>query len=202
MVAAWRAPGRLWLGLGGALALGSLLAWWLPALLLDWQPRHAASQPWRAWTAALVHWSPQHLATNLLATAVVAAYGWAARLPARAAVAWLLAWPLTQLGLLWQPALLHYGGVSGVLHAGVAITTLWLVLAGGATQRAIGAAVLTGLLVKLWSEDPLGAALRHWPEWDIAVAPLAHTSGALMGALALLLVWLPGAWRALRARAA
>jgi rhomboid family GlyGly-CTERM serine protease len=202
MAAVWRAPGRLWLGLGGALVLGSLLAWWLPAPLLDWQPRYAASQPWRAWTGALVHWSPQHLATNLLAAAVVAAYGAAAHLPARCAVAWLLAWPLTLVGLLWLPDLLHYGGLSGVLHGGVAITTLWLVVCGPAPRRAIGAAVLTGLLVKLWSEAPWGPALRHWPEWDIAVAPLAHASGALAGALALLVMWLFSAWRTTRGRAA
>lgn len=193
--AAWRAPGRLWVGVAGVLMLGAALAWVLPAPLLDWQPQRAATQPWRAWTGALVHWSPQHLITNLLAAAVVAAYGRAARLSPRCAVAWLLAWPLTQLGLLWRPELLHYGGLSGVLHAGVAIATLWLVVVGRGARRAIGLAVLAGLLAKLWSEEPWGGALRQWPDWDIAVAPLAHATGALAGALALLLVGLLGARR-------
>ena len=43
-----------------------------------------------------------------------------------------LARPLTQLGLLMRPDLLHYGGLSGVLHAGVAAAALWLVRASAA----------------------------------------------------------------------
>ena len=39
----------------------------------------------------------------------------------RDSLAWLLSWPLTQWGLMLQPELLHYGGLSGVLHGGAAI---------------------------------------------------------------------------------
>ncbi len=171
--------------------LGSVLAWWLPAAALDWQPSLAAAEPWRAWTAAFVHWSPLHLGANLLATAVVGAYGWAAQVPTRAAGAWFVAWPLTQAGLLVQPALAHYGGVSGLLHGGVAITSLWLVVSGRGRRRAIGGAVFAGLLVKLATEQPWGPPLRHSAEWDIAVAPWAHATGALAGLLcgALALAW-------------
>ena len=187
----WQAPGTAWLSLGALLIVGSLLAWWLPAMRLDWQPQHAASEPWRAFSAAFVHWSPLHLGANLLAAAVVCAYGWAARVPSAQAAAWLAAWPLTQLGLLAQPALAHYGGLSGVLHAGVAIVTLWLLVEQRGRARAVGALVLIGLLLKLASEQPWGPPLRSSAEWDIAVAPLAHLSGAaaglLCGALALLL---------------
>jgi rhomboid family GlyGly-CTERM serine protease len=189
-------PGRLWLALAALFALGSVVAWGLPATVLDWQPVLATAEPWRAWTAAFVHWSPRHLGANLLATAVVGAYGRAARLPPRAALAWFVAWPLTQLGLLVRPELAHYGGVSGVLHGGVAIASLWLLVAQRGRRRAIGAAVFAGLLVKLALEQPWGTALRLGTEWDIAVAPLAHATGAgaglLCGAFAL-------AWRA-RAR--
>lgn len=167
------------------------LAWFLPAPWLDWQPELAWREPWRAWTAAAVHWSPQHLAANLGATAVVAAFGWAARLPARAALAWALAWPATQWGLLVQPALLHYGGLSGVLHAAVAIAAVWRLWQPESTrQRWVAAAVGTGLLLKLLLEAPWGPALRPLPAWDISVAPLAHASGALAGLLAaVLLLW-------------
>jgi rhomboid family GlyGly-CTERM serine protease len=183
--------GRLWAALAAVLALGSVGAWWLPAAALDWQPAVAATEPWRAWTAVFVHWSPLHLGANLLATAVVGAYGWAAQLPGRAALAWFVAWPLTQAGLLVQPGLAHYGGVSGLLHGGVAITSLWLVVAGRGRRRAIGALVFGGLLVKLASEQPWGPPLRHSAEWDIAVAPLAHATGAAAGLLcgALALAW-------------
>ncbi|HEY2925743.1 MAG TPA: hypothetical protein VGJ65_02660, partial [Albitalea sp.] len=44
-------------------------------------------------------------------------------------------------------------------------------------------AIAAGLALKVVSESPWGAPLRHPPGWDIAVAPLAHASGALAGAL-------------------
>jgi hypothetical protein len=40
-----------------------------------------------------------------------------------------------------------------------------------------------GLLAKLWLEQPWGPVLRDAADWDIAVAPLAHATGALAGAL-------------------
>jgi rhomboid family GlyGly-CTERM serine protease len=179
-----------WAWLAALLAAGTVLAQLMPSTGLDWQPGLAWSQPWRWWTAAFVHWSGQHLLGNLLATALVAAYGLAAAVPRGISVAWVLAWPLTHLGLLVQPDLLHYGGLSGVLHAGVAATTLWLVVAGRGRRRAIGVAMLLGLLAKLVSEQPWGAALRHAEGWDIAIAPLAHSTGALAGALMAVLVML------------
>jgi rhomboid family GlyGly-CTERM serine protease len=179
---------RAWPLFAAALCAASVLAWWLPAQALDWQPQLAAQQPWRAFTAAWVHWSPLHLGANLLAAAVVAAYGWAAAVPGRYTLAWVLAWPLTQVALLMQTDLAHYGGLSGVLHGGVAITCAWLLLGRKGWARAIGAGVALGLVIKLVSENPFGAALRRSPEWDIAVVPLAHTTGAVAGLVCAALV--------------
>jgi hypothetical protein len=109
----------------------------------------------------------------------VTALGVAARAPWRLALAWLAAWPLTQLGLLWRPELAHYGGLSGVVHAGVAIVCVHLVATG---HRFVGGAVLTGLFVKVLSETPWGAATRQPPGWDIAIAPVAHATGVIAGA--------------------
>jgi rhomboid family GlyGly-CTERM serine protease len=182
-----QAPGAAWLAFAALLAAGSLLAWWLPANFIDWQPELAAHEPWRAFTAAFVHWSEAHLIGNLLAAAVVAALGRAGQLPLRATVAWLVAWPLTQCGLLLQPALAHYGGLSGVLHAGVAVGTLWLVVQSTghaqARQRGVAAAMLCGLLVKVLLEEPWGTPLRSSSGWDIAIAPLAHATGTGAGLL-------------------
>jgi rhomboid family GlyGly-CTERM serine protease len=163
-------------------------------LAIDWQPALAFSQPWRAWTAAWVHYSERHLLANLAGCALVAALGWAARVPRRAAFAWLVAWPATQLGLLSQPALLHYGGLSGVLHAGVAIAALHLSSVRGeasSRQRRLGLAILAGLAAKLVFEAPWRGALAHPPGWDIATAPGAHVSGVVAGLMAavLLLPW-------------
>ena len=176
-------PGRAFAALAALLAAGALLAWWLPAPMIDWQPALAATEPWRAWTAAFVHWSAMHLGANLVGAAVVGALGWTARVPLRVALAWAAAWPLTQWGLLLRPELAHYGGLSGVLHAGAAAAALWLVVQGRGRQRGVGAAILLGITLKLVHEEPWGALLRTGGGWDIAVAPLAHATGAIAGLL-------------------
>jgi rhomboid family GlyGly-CTERM serine protease len=172
-----------WSTLATLLAAGSLLAWFAPSALLDWQPELVAHEPWRWWSAAFVHWSPLHLGANLLGTALVSALGQVGALPPRAALAWFCAWPLTQLGLLLQPDLLHYGGLSGVLHAGVAVAAVTLVLGEQGRRRGIAIALLLGLALKLLLEAPWGPTLRHPSDWDIAVAPLAHSTGAICGGL-------------------
>jgi rhomboid family GlyGly-CTERM serine protease len=151
---------------------------------LDWQPALVFRQPWRAWTAAFVHLSTLHLAANVAGLALVAAFGWVARVPRSAVVAWLAAWPLTQLGLALRPDLASYAGLSGVLHAGVAIAALHLVVAASGVRRAIGGATLAGLVVKVLAESPWGPPVREVPGWDIAIAPFAHASGLVAGLLA------------------
>lgn len=171
-----RLPVSAWTGFCALLALGALLAWPLPADALDWQP----GKPWRAFSGAFVHWSALHLTANLAGCAVLAWLGWAARLPGRCALAWVIAWPLTQLGLLLLPTLLHFGGLSGVLHAGVAVAVIELLFRSG-RERWIGAAIGIGLLVKIALEYPLGEPLRQVDGWDIAVVPFSHLSGAAAG---------------------
>jgi rhomboid family GlyGly-CTERM serine protease len=176
-----------WTAVCLALAWGAALAFALPTAWLDWQPARVA-EIWRWWSAAWVHWSVQHLLANLAGTVVLAALGWAARLPRHAALAWLLAWPLTQLGLLAKPELLHFGGLSGVLHAGVAVAVVLLVLRRDRRDRLWGLLIGLGLIAKLVLEQPFGPALRSVAGWDIAIAPLAHATGALAGSLCALLV--------------
>ena len=153
-----------------------------------------AREPWRAFSAAWVHWSALHLAANVLALIVIAALGVVARLPLPATLAWALAWPLTQIGLLLQPALAHYGGLSGVLHAGVAVAGWWILATTRGRARAIAAAILAGLVVKLVLEEPWGPPLRHGGGWDIATAPLAHATGAVAGSLCAGLALLCRSW--------
>lgn len=172
-----------WLALSALLAAGALAGWWLPSPWLDWQPDLVWQQPWRAWTAAFVHWSPLHLGANLLGLALVAALGEVGRLPPRAALAWGLAWPLTQGALLLQPALRHYGGLSGVLHAGVAVAVVVLLQQERGPRRIVAGLIGAGLVAKVLLEAPWGPPLRQLPGWDIAIAPLAHASGLLAGAL-------------------
>ena len=171
------------------LTAGAMAALVLPGAWLDWQPG-LATQVWRWWSAAWVHWSAQHLWANLAGVLMLGALGWAARLPARAALAWLLAWPLTHLALLSRPELLHFGGLSGVLHAGVAVAALTLLFRSDRENRAWGLFIGLGLSLKLLLEQPLGPVLRQSPGWDIALVPLVHASGAVAGALCALLLHL------------
>ena len=180
-------PGALWVLICAGLGLAALLAWWADRAVIDWQPQRAWPDAWRWWSAALVHWTPLHLGANLLATALVAAYGWAARVPPVVALAWVLSCPFTHLALLAKPELLHYGGLSGVLHAGVAAVTVWLLMRCHGAARTIGWMMAVGQSVKLLVEEPWGAAIHAPSELDVAVAPLAHASGSIAGALLTLL---------------
>ena len=171
---------------------GPAAAW---APLLEWRAADAWRQPWRAWTGALVHYSPQHLAANLAGCAVVAAFGMAARLPTRALLAAAAAWPLTQVLLLWAPSLSRYGGLSGLLHAAVAVAAVALVVGGAKRQRWIGAAVWLGLLAKVLLEAPWTGAVQTVPGWDIPVAVAAHASGLVSGSFMMGLVALYAATR-------
>jgi len=164
------------------LAGGTVLAAWLDPQQLDWQPGLALTQPWRCWTAAWVHWSDGHRWANVAGTALVAALGWRAHNDRFDSLAWFVAWPLTHLGLLLQPGLAHYGGLSGVLHAGVVVAGASLLHREHGARRALGAAILLGVALKVGLEHPWQGALQRVPGWDIAIAPGAHLSGALMGA--------------------
>lgn len=135
-----------------------------------------------------MHLTPWHLAANLAGCVVVAAFGLSARVPPRTSIAWLAAWPLTHAALLLQPRLIHYGGLSGVLHAGVAIAAWHLLRHERGRRRAVGAAVLAGLACKLLLERPWSAPTQTVPGWDFAVAPLAHATGAVAGLLCAALV--------------
>ena len=167
----------------------------LPNALTDalrWQPELAFTEPWRCISAAWVHLSRQHLLANLGGSALVAALGVVAGCGRRAALAWALAWPLTHLGLLLQPSLTAYGGLSGLMHAGVAVACVQVIRAEPGPRRLIGAALLAGLLAKLWLEAAWAGPLRQLPGWDIAIAPAAHASGVVAG---LVCAWSAGVGR-------
>ena len=179
-----------WLGVGLLMVVPSVLT--VPGRGLAWQalawvPTLAWSEPWRWWSAAWVHLSGGHLLANLAGAVLVLLLGGVARLPREAAWAWALAWPLTHLGLLLWPALSRYGGLSGVLHAGVAVAAVTLGWCGEQRrERVLGVLLLAGLCAKVIGERPWVHALVTPAGWDIVVAPMAHASGAVCG---VLLAW-------------
>ena len=185
-----------WWGLALALALGSavvaLATWWGgPRFhdVFDWQHAQLAAQPWRWWSAALAHLDARHLAANLAGCAVVAAFGIAAGLGRAAALAWCLAWPLTHLALALAPGVERHAGLSGVLHAGVAVAAVFtLARPVHGQQRWVGAAMAAGLLAKLAWERPWAMPVQRVAGWDFPVVVAAHASGAAAGAACALLV--------------
>lgn len=185
-------PGRVWLLACALLAAAALLSGQLQLHTVDWQPGLAAQQPWRWWSAALVHWDRMHLLLNLAGLVIVAAWGFSARAPMQAVMAWAASWPFTHLALLAQPDLLHYAGLSGLLHAGVAVVATWVLgtAAGNSRAQHIAGFVLVGLMGKLLYEEPWNLADPAGLEqgylttsWPFAVASLAHVSGAAAGVL-------------------
>jgi rhomboid family GlyGly-CTERM serine protease len=179
--------GRLWLTVCSLLALGMFAGALAPSSWWSWQPALAASEPWRWWTAAFVHFSGAHFTGNLMALAAVALFGRAARVPAALTLAWLAAWPLTHLALLARPDLPLYGGLSGVLHAGVAVSALFVARRGVGTARRIGWIVLIGLAVKVAWETPWGPTLREDDWTGVPVVPWVHAAGLLAGLFAAML---------------
>jgi len=172
------------------------------AHVLDWQPALGLTEPWRLWTCAWVHGSIAHLLVNVAGGAVLAFVGWRARLSPAAALAWLLAWPGTQLlmaaiGSQRLAAVMpHYFGLSGVLHAGAVVLGLSLAwphahththahaLARPRRERWIGLAIVAGTLAKVALEAPWTLAPHADGALGMAVAPVAHACGVGAGLLA------------------
>ena len=183
---------RAWVLISIALGLPALALGWVDAARPDSLHRHLiatntlaayAAQPWTAWTTAWVHLNPLHLAANLLGVVLVALLGLAARVDGRCALAWLLAWPLTFLTLLPWPQIRYCVGLSGVLHAGVAVCMVALTARRDAGSRWVGWGLMAGLLLKALHEHAWNTIVSHHPVLDVEVVPAVHVSGALWGAV-------------------
>ena len=172
---------RPWTALALGLALGALAAAPLPPALLEWRAAAGPGEAWRVLSAALAHLGPPHLTANLAGCAVVGAFGAVAALRPRWAMAWAAAWPLTHAALGAWPGITHYAGLSGVLHAGVAVAAMGLLFDGRGRARAIGAAVLAGTLAKVALERPWEAPVQTVPGWDFPLAVAAHATGVGAG---------------------
>jgi len=156
-----------------------------PALAQSWalHPDAGLEQPaWVWWSTAWLHGSALHLSRNLVALGLIALIAAACGVSTRAAIAWALAWPLTHLGMLWQPTLHTYIGMSGVLHAGVAVLCAQQIETGRQRRlQLLGWVMLLGLGFKIIMENPWHIQLERPPGSDITVAPWAHLSGIVAG---------------------
>lgn len=186
-----------WCAIGLLLALPSLAfapvplalppEFWpdLPARLVL-RPDQGGHQPLLSWWAtAWLHGSEAHLWRNLSGAGLIMLMGSLSNITPRDSLAWFIAWPLTHLGMLMEPSLASYVGLSGVLHAGVVVVALAnLHHPRRPSHRAVGIVLLAWLAGKLFMENPWAHHLVLSEASAINVAPWAHLSGALAGAVA------------------
>lgn len=180
----WRLLTAAWIHLGAAhltLNLGALA-------LLAWLG-HEAGAGWRVVRAWALAWPLTHLLLWLLLGAHLCLTGGPVGpvvVPADgaglAAAATTAATGLSSDGFCGRRwPLLHYGGLSGVLHAGVAVLVAALWRAPDAARRRVARVLGAGLLLKLLAEQPWGPVLPWDAGLGMARVPLAHLAGALAG---------------------
>lgn len=187
-------PLRGWLALCLLHAVASTLVWWAGgawAGALTWRADTWLSRPWTLWTTAWVHIHTGHLIGNLLALAALAAAGWLLRPRMEASLAWLLAWPALPLTLLCWPQVGYCVGLSGLVHAALAVLAVQLVCGEVPAHQARrwGWMLLGGLLIKLLAERAW-----LWPVvWsdaaNMSIVQAAHLSGAVLGGVLSCLGW-------------
>jgi hypothetical protein len=179
---------RLWLGLCVGHAVTSMLVWWMGDGLGQWMTWRAddwLQRPWTLWTSAWVHRNTPHLIGNQLAVGALAAMAWVLRPDARAALAWVLAWPLIPLCQRWWPLVGHYVGLSGLVHAAVAAVAVQLLMDRARVPqiRRWGGVLALGLGVKLVLEQAWARPVVWSDNLGISVVQSAHLVGACAGAL-------------------
>lgn len=178
---------KLWLCLCLLHAVASMLVWWAGAPLaqvLTWRADTWWQHPWTLWTTPWVHIHTPHLIGNQMAVGALAAMAWLVRPNALASAAWLMAWPTVALVLPLWPHIGYAVGLSGLIHAAVAVVAVHLVWgqgAQGARHRRWGGVLAAGLFAKLALEQGW-----HWPVvWsnsaDMSVVQAAHLTGAVAG---------------------
>lgn len=180
---------KLWLSLCLLHAVASMLVWWAGAPAAKWLTWRADDwwhQPWTLWTTPWVHINTPHLIGNQLAVGALAAMAWLVRPNALASAAWLLAWPTVALVLPLWPHIGYAVGLSGIIHAAVAVVAVHLLLCQDPlvpSSRRWGGLLALGLGAKLALEQGW-----HWPVvWsnsaDMSVVQAAHLTGGVAGAV-------------------
>jgi rhomboid family GlyGly-CTERM serine protease len=174
---------KAWTTLCGVLALASAAAWLAgpaAAPLLQWDSALWLRQPWTLWTASLVHLSTAHLLANLLALGALAVLGSSMGVGQAATRALVVAWPLGTLALLVWPAVRQYSGLSGLIHAAVAV--LWAHAVVHRRAYPLSFVLFVGMGLKLLTEHAWFTPVSFDPAWGFNVVYAAHLSGTLAGA--------------------
>lgn len=152
----------------------------LPPHPLAWEAAIWLRDPWTLWTSAWVHTSVGNLSGNLLAIAGLAVAGASLGLGRRAAMALLVAWPMSTLGLLIWPQVTHYSGLGGAIHAAAAV--LGMHVAARPALKPFSPLLFAALGLKLLVERAWTQPVAFDPSWGFNVVYAAHLTGTLAGA--------------------
>lgn len=196
-----RPSARDWLLLCAVHGVASMLLWWAGQDLVDaltWQAMDWRDQPWTLWTTAWVHMNTPHLIGNQMALGVMAGLAWLIHPPRLCTLAWLLAWPLTTITLLWWPQIGYAVGLSGLLHAGAVVLAVHLLFKRMAVPKARrwGGLLVLAVLGKLLLEQGWSQPVVWDPGNEMSVVRAAHLAGSVWGLLlGLLTVWLADGWQ-------
>lgn len=194
-ILAWRMPrsqpSRWWLWLCVLHGMASMLVWWAGepvAQVLTWRAGESWERPWTWWTTAWVHLHTPHLIGNQLVIGVLVAWAWWMRPDRALAVAWGLAWPISTLLLNGWPQVGYCIGLSGVLHAGLAMMGLFMVMEWGQRahhphQRWWGVLLWVGVGLKLLMEQAWSSPVVWDNTANVSVVRAVHLTGALSGVL-------------------
>lgn len=154
-----------------------------------WQPVLWKSAPWTPWTAPLEHFVFAHALANNLALASLAVLGSLVSAQPRDALALLLAWPLSTLGLILWPDVDGYYGLSSVVHAAAAVLTIRALSSPSTSSISrIGQWMAIGLLFKLALERGWSMPVGFESSWGFNVVFAAHLTGAVAGSAMALIV--------------
>ena len=192
---------RDWLLLCALHGVASMLLWWASkdlAQALTWQAMDWQSHPWTLWSTAWVHMNTPHLIGNQIALGAMTALAWIVHPPRLCTLAWLLAWPLTTLTLLWWPQIGYSVGLSGVLHAGAMVLAVHLLFKrmGVPKARRWGGLLALAVLAKLMLEQGWAYPVVWSSGNEMSVVQAAPLAGSAWGwVLGLATVWLGGGWR-------
>lgn len=196
-------PSRSWLVLCALHGVMSMLVWWARGDVVDaltWQSDNWTQRPWTLWTSSWVHMNTPHLIGNQVALGALTALAWVVRPTLGCALAWLLAWPLLQISLSLWPQIGYAVGLSGLLHAGIAVAAVQLLLGRIAVPQAQrwGVLLSLGLLAKLFVEQAWFYPVVWNAGNNMSVVQAAHLGGVIWGGLAGLALGLGAFSRASR----
>ncbi len=142
----------------------------------------AWTQPWRLWTAHWVHLGWWHLLLNLLALGLIPDIFAESSRRFFLLLFFVLPFLISVSLWLWQPHLMYYAGLSGVLHGLYVALGLAAQAGSHRLERRMGQLICIGALIKVGWEYTTGIS-ESQQLLGIPVVLVAHQFGLIWGGL-------------------